>query len=620
MADLSKLSDSDLDAMIAQKQSASKAKPSGPSPALAKISDDDLDKMIASKQEATRPKASVADTALEGFGKGASLGYLPQLQAAEQKGVEAIGDAKDKALHAVGLGHLASTDSQLREQGFDIPVETYVQARDANIKRQAQQAKDNPVTAKASEIAGELTTAVASSGVLPEAGVAKTLAQKVGQGALQGARTGFVYGAAQNPGDKAGVVDLIQPNERAENAEKGTAIGATIGGAIPVITKGISSGAAAASDKLKALAEKSAVNATGATGKQAIEFADDAGRQLLDRKIVRFGDSQEKIAERASTAVDEVNNQIDSTLSKLQKDGVTVDRNDIYNTVRAAINKLKSNESQADVAKALENHLNSVIDAADNGGTKIGVADAEVIKRGFNKIAKNWADPSAGQAGKTMYQTYRNAVEDAATKADPETAKTFIDAKKSFGVLSPVMDAAERRAATTAQSPAGGLADVAAAGAGAAGGGPVGAILAPLARRVIAPRVASSVAVSADAAADILRKIPQFAEMESSRPAAFQAFATQLATPTETTAPALMKAASNPPKKGEEKWATDGFAKLIEHTSDPEKIQQLQEMKEKLMKDSRSRRLLISASDLKPGSKAMQNLMDQIDSTSEKVK
>lgn len=563
--------------------------------------------------KASASSGDVAQTAIEGFGKGASVGYLPQLQAATSQGVDAIGDAKDKALHAVGLGHLASTDSQLREQGFDIPVETYVQARDANIRRQAQQAKDNPVTAKAAEIAGGLTTAVASSGVLPEAGAAKTLLQKVGQGALQGAKTGFIYGAAANPGDKEGVVDPTQLNERALNAEKGTAIGATIGGAIPVIAKGISSGVGAASDKLKALAEKSAVNATGATGKQASEFADDAGRQLLDRKIVRFGDSQEKIAARASSAIDQVDGQIDSTLSKLQNDGVTVDRNDIYNTVRAAINKLKSNESQADVTKALENHLNSVIDAADNGGTKVGVADAEVIKRGFNKIAKNWADPSAGQAGKTMYQTYRTAVEDAATKADPETAKTFIDAKKSYGVLSPVVDAAERRASTTAQSPAGGLADVAAAGAGAAGGGPVGAILAPLARRVIAPRVASSVAVSADAAADILRKIPQFAEMESSRPAAFQAFATQLATPTETAAPALMKAASNDsPKKGEEKWAKTGLDNVLNHIDDPSLKSKIQNLQTDFLSDPRKRSLLIMASDLKPKTPAMDDVVNKI--------
>lgn len=268
--------------------------------------------------------------------------------------------------------------------------------------------------------------------------------------------------------------------------------------------------APAMSRSIKDFAEKAAVNATGATGKQAASFADDAGRQLLDRGIVRFGDSQERIAERAGSAVAQANKQIDQSLAALDATGKKVDGNAIYNEVRARIDSMKADPSKADIANLMEKELENLIASTDAKGTSdFGFLEAENIKRGYNRKAGNWMDPEKGIAGKELYQTWRGGVEAPAEAIDPSLATKFKEGKETFGILAPIQEAAERRAATTAQSPVGGFLDAASAAAGAADGGIIGGIVAPIARRVASPRISSSFAVGADKLGDLLKASPQ---------------------------------------------------------------------------------------------------------------
>jgi hypothetical protein len=276
--------------------------------------------------------------------------------------------------------------------------------------------------------------------------------------------------------------------------------------------------------KLGAAAEKAAVRATGATGAQASKFAEDAGRELLDRNLVRFADSPQRVASRTGKALDAANAEIDSALKSLDAKGVKVDAEKISSVLQEKINALRADPSKADVAKILEGELDNVAKAAKaKGAPSVPVSEAEQIKRGYNRKAGNWMDPEKGQAGKEMYQTYRRAVEDAATAADPALAGKFKDAKDTYGLLAPIQEAAERRGLTTQQSPLGGLLDISTGGAGAMVGGPVGAVAAPIARRVVAPRLASSWAVTLDSAAGLLRKVPEMAALEAKDPAAFSA-------------------------------------------------------------------------------------------------
>lgn len=274
---------------------------------------------------------------------------------------------------------------------------------------------------------------------------------------------------------------------------------------------------------LKKFAEKSAVNATGATGKQASEFSEDAGRQLLDRKIVKFGDTQEKIAKRAAEAVKVAERDLDNALSSLSEKGVKVDENTIYNVIRSKIKDMARDPSKADVAKALDNELTNVLASAEaRGSAEVPILEAETIKRGYNRKAGNWMDPDKSMTGKEMYRAYRKAVEKVA-ESNPKLAKMFKDAKKSYGLLAPIEESAARRAATTQQSPAGGFLDVTSAIGGAAAGGPAMAIGAPIARRIIAPRISSSTAVIADKVANGLLKTQYFAKMAEQNPEAFNA-------------------------------------------------------------------------------------------------
>ena len=63
--------------------------------------------------------------------------------------------------------------------------------------------------------------------------------------------------------------------------------------------------------------------------------------------------------------------------------------------------------------------------------------------------------------------------------------------------------------------------------------------------------------------------------------------------------------------KGEKKWAADGFANLMKHGNDSDKAM-LGSKIDKLMADQGGRELLVQASDLKPGTKAMDNLLDRV--------
>src|SRR5690606_24409579 len=90
-----------------------------------------------------------------------------------------------------------------------------------------------------------------------------------------------------------------------------------------------------------------------------------------------------------------------------------------------------------------------------------------------------------------------------------ELATKFGQAKKTYGMLSPVQEAAEKRAAQQAQSPLGGFGDIVAGGLGMGAGGPVGAAKAVALKRLVMPRTASSAAVISDNLSKVLKATPE---------------------------------------------------------------------------------------------------------------
>jgi len=398
-----------------------------------------------------------------------------------------------------------------------------------------------------------------------------------------GAKGGAIYGGAKALGDSDADLTEGEFGQALDDTAMGAAFGAVVGDAAEQGGKYLSAGAKRLANHFSKKAEKKALAATGATGVQAAKFNPNAGRELLDRKIVRFGDGQEAIAERAAQAIEESGEGINRTLEKLDAKGVKVDRRKVMDVIRARVAELKGNEGEKNLVKQLEQKLADIEEQipapsmqpagfrpADKpqtivpavregdayladpltkkparwmprnpddqweklrgkvitpaveatpieqrfaelpGDSRIPIGQSEQIKRAFDRGAK-WesnADSAVRDANKAAANAYRGAAEEAATAADPELAAIFKKDKETYGLLKPIAKAAQRRAMTTSQSPPGGFLDVAASAAGASVGGVHGALEAPMLRRLVAPRINSTLAVSSDALAKTLAAAP----------------------------------------------------------------------------------------------------------------
>jgi hypothetical protein len=252
------------------------------------------------------------------------------------------------------------------------------------------------------------------------------------------------------------------------------------------------------SSRLGSAAEKAAVNATGATGAQMQKFRPNAGRELLDRGIVKFGDSPKQIASRAEGAMSGAESQLDDILSQVDKTG-PIAPEQIAVALEKRISELRSNPATAGEARQLEGIRDNILESL---GTGKNASTIESWKRSFGKNT-NWNDPEKALARKEAYDALRTAVEDQASSI-PGAAEAFKDAKSSWGLLSPIREASERRAATLSQAGAVGLRDLTAGGAGALAGDPTGGIATAAIRRVVAPRLSSSAAVTLDKAARVI--------------------------------------------------------------------------------------------------------------------
>jgi hypothetical protein len=503
---------------------------------------------------------------------------------------------------------------------FQDLVDEYRAKRDATRSELNKIEAANPKTYLAGRVVGGIATGGAN-------GVPKSLAGAAAQGAG--------YGAIGGAGESNADLTRGEYGDLVKDSVKGAAAGSATGSIGYGVGKGLSSVLDGSLSKgLKKVAEKNAVKATGATGKQISNFDENAGRELLDRGLVKFGDTPEKIANRTQDALDVAHANIDDALKSLDSKGVTVNSENVVNALNDKISKLKKDPSQADVVRKLSGVIE---DIKETGESNPIISSAENTKRGFNRIAGNWQDPEKGQAGKEAYLAYKDAVENAAESAAPDTAALFKKAKETHGLLAPIQEASERRANTLAQSPIGGLGDISAAGAGFMKGGMPGAIIAPIARRIISPRAASSIAVSADTIADVLSKAPesfgkyasvlQDAAQKGSRAlAATNAFLQKdpeylkvvgALARNEVTRPEVIppnqggkvadekqsvidRSPSN--LKGEEKWAQSGADKLGLSADETKSA----------LNDKRTRQMLIEASDLSPGSKRLQNIKNQL--------
>jgi hypothetical protein len=197
--DLSKLSDEDLEALSQNNYEA--------------MSDEALE--ILAQQENIAPEPTpkreprIAEAAIEGIGKGATLGYLPELQAAFYQA----------GLKAANL------------LGADLPDEDYQESLKAFETRSNQLKEEAPIASTLGETAGAMALPVPGASL----GKAGSAIGRIGQAAARGALAGGVTGLAQRTDDSTKRISedpIANLKSRLNRALKSAALGGAIGGGL----------------------------------------------------------------------------------------------------------------------------------------------------------------------------------------------------------------------------------------------------------------------------------------------------------------------------------------------------------------------------------------------------
>jgi hypothetical protein len=474
------------------------------------------------------PAGSAAHAGLEAFGNTATLGYLPHLQALAEK---AMPNAS------------ADVDAKLAAQGFNIhqPDSTYIQSRDANAARMAQQAKDFPTASKVGTGLG-----IAATALVP-IGSASRAANMAGRLA-QGAKTGALMGAVANPGDIEGEFSPLQLGDRAENAGKGAAIGTLAGGLVelagPVAAK--------ASEWLKTKAAKSATRSIGRpTPNQAIEMAKsgadvEIGKEMLEQGAVPWFGTPGRVAKRIEKLREKTWKGVEKLLDK-GGDGAIVDGAEVG--VRLlddpAVEALRKTPGAESTVRAIEEAAETF---AKNG--KMSLRQAQSLKRGIDEqisYTRGAAELKGKQAG--LYQSrtaLRESMDDSVAGLGAQKGDLKAAFKKQSG-MEKASEIADKEAGRIQANSKISLTDVIAGGSGFAAGDSgaertIYSVLLAAAnkgRRAVGPAMAAR---SMNLASKALAMTPSVAAVASKNPVAFSAFVNRLSSP----APKLEKGQEDP--------------------------------------------------------------------------
>lgn len=472
MKNLEQMSDDELDQALMQKAGAQVSEID-----YNNLSDDQLDEMLIQKTEAETPQDRPGEAFIQGFGNAATFGYLPQIQAATEPLIQG----------AMDMFGGDNTDEQLKAQGFQIeeaPQDSYVQRRDGYIQQGQQLAQENPWSSAAGGVAGSITSGIATGGGLNKLLGTGGKALTMGKRFKQAAGTGAIIGAARNPGDTKGEVNLVQASDRLENAAKDAATGLVIQGGLEGI-KAVGTGVKNAGKNIKTWSQMKALKGSGAMLKdfrKAVgnKKAKDLGQSVIDNGIMKIGDDVADIAKNSESAMKQSGEKIGQIYNKA--DSITsLNASDIRGLnddfINEASQRLKGTIDGDEVA----NKLNKVLEiVTDNPNPTFGEL------RKLRASIDDQINYSKATQDLPKYQdellNLRNKVQDLVKskigKVNPGLEKQLIKENKNFSNIAEIAKISKDKMAREESNAAFGLRERISTGTGAVVGsiigGPVG--------------------------------------------------------------------------------------------------------------------------------------------------
>jgi len=575
------------------------------------MSDADLEKIANGglrAQESEKIPAYVS--AIRKLTQGATAGFSDEIAGAG----EAIG-------RSVGLKGLGGPMNEIeRAEGgptlnLEVLKKAYEQGRNYERELLIQDSKDNPGISTVAEIGGAILSPVNK--------IAKG-ASLLKQGAAIGGITGLGNSEAEDA--KGMLVDTAT----------GAAIGGTVGKVADKASKVIGNSAKAVSKKSGDLAESFAARAVGAEratikklGKDTVK---EVGRYALDEKLLTPLSSTDDVIARNAANKAKGGAKMDEVYSAIDDAGAsTFNPLDVASKLDEKLGGFYRSPINQGETRQLENTLESILMRGDKN---VSLKEAQVLKQELGKVA-NWKNnlniTDKEKMAREAYGIVNQSI-DEATEAGAKSInrlgldKTLKTGKKLYGNASNAEQLLTNKGAREQGNQLFGITDaVTATGAGgyaAVTGDLVTAGVAMLAKKGLQRFGSQSAALTLDKISKTLATSPKFAQLQSQNPKAFQALVQKLSNEANGPGSVLSKPGKSDnekpdqeesrPLKGSEKWANDGVEKLKSHDksgalSNPKVI-------EKIMNSKEGKSLLIAASDLKPNSKAMDQLLAKIKS------
>lgn len=473
------------------------------------------------------PGTSAGDAALEHAGNAMTLGYLPHLQAMIEKLTPNPG---------------RNVDAALKSQGFKVqgPSDSYVDLRDANIKRLQQEGKEHPTASTAGTVAGTVIGGIAMSPLF-RASQAATVGSRLASAGLAGAGVG----AVSNPGDVEGEVSPVQFDRRSVNAGVGGALGLGTQAALevvaPVTQKAVDWLKSKASEKAVATlgANKSDLKRLGQKGTQSL------GEAARENGVVRAFSTPGSVANKVQDLKEGVGQEIGDLIKRADAAGAPK-----VDGTKIGVDLLNDPEI---VSAAKTPGMSGMVSAAqkeaetlaENG--EMSLAQAHKLRQDVDRsINFNKRRPDLSPGSQEVLYKIRDSLNEHINTAVNGVEGVATDALKKanrvYSQLSRMDDIASNRVAMNGANRTLGLTDTIAASAGQVSGGPLAAVALTALNKGARTFGSSLQSSGYNLAANVFRKAPAIAAYGQNNPMLMQVLGQKLkggATPFDQAQPLL---------------------------------------------------------------------------------